>query len=342
MHKGYKLHLDRWRNPAAKIRLILHHGVGTNGRQMSMILGVPLHKAGFELVAIDMPGYGCTEAPGGQVWSYDDWVQLSSDFIDHELEADSRPIALYGLSAGGMLSYHSAALNQKVKGIIGMTFLDQRIQQVADTTARNILMSRIGLPLTRAANATCFARVKIPMSLASKMSTLVNNDDALQIFLSDSTSAGSAASMHFLTTYSQYKPVIEPEAFDLCPVLLTQPSLDRWTPLELSELFLSRITKVPVKTVELEKAGHYPLEEPGLQQMADAIVEFLNGLNCKAEANYIEVSISNRVSHLFSITEIIFVSSSIYLSATHYSDIFFNVSKIHASIVPSSSDTQSL
>lgn len=278
-HKGYRLHLDRWRNATAKIRLILHHGVGTNGRQMSMILGVPLHKAGFELVAIDMPGYGCTEALAGQVWSYDDWVQLSSDFIDHELEADPRPIALYGLSAGGMLTYHSAALNQKVKGIIGMTFLDQRIQQVADTTARNLFMSRIGLPFTRAANATCFARAKIPMALASKMSTLVNNEDALRIFLSDSTSAGSAASMRFLATYSQYEPAIEPEAFDLCPVLLTQPLLDRWTPLELSKLFLSSITKVPVQTVELENAGHYPLEEPGLQQMADAIIEFLNKLS---------------------------------------------------------------
>ncbi|KAL7914421.1 alpha/beta-hydrolase [Trichoderma velutinum] len=278
-HKGYKLHLDRWRNPEAKIRLILHHGVGTNGRQMSMILGVPLHKAGFELVALDMPGYGCTEVADGQVWSYDDWVQLSSDFVDHEMKADPRPIALYGLSAGGMLTYHSAALNRKVKGIVGMTFLDQRIQQVADATARNILMSRVGLPFTRAANVTPFARIKIPMSLASKMSTLVNNNNALRIFLNDSTSAGSSASMHFLATYSQYKPAIEPEAFDVCPILLTQPTQDRWTPLELSKLFLPRITKVPVKTVQLENAGHYPLEEPGLQQMADAIIEFLNEIS---------------------------------------------------------------
>lgn len=67
---GHTIHLDRWRNPDAKARVILRHGVGSNGRQMSMILGVPLHAAGFELVAIDTPGYGCSTANG--VYSYDD------------------------------------------------------------------------------------------------------------------------------------------------------------------------------------------------------------------------------------------------------------------------------
>lgn len=49
-NRGHKIHLDHWRNQAAKVKVILHHGVGTNGRQMSMILGVPLRSAGFDLV----------------------------------------------------------------------------------------------------------------------------------------------------------------------------------------------------------------------------------------------------------------------------------------------------
>lgn len=52
------------------------------------------------------------------------------------------------------------------------------------------------------------------MSLASNTLTLVKNENALQIFLRDSTSTGSAALMH-LAIYSQYKPAIEPEAFDV-------------------------------------------------------------------------------------------------------------------------------
>jgi esterase/lipase len=81
--------------------------------------------------------------------TYDDWVQIANDFINYELEQDPRPIVLYGLSAGGMLAYHVAALKKKVKGIVGMTFLDQRIQQVRDETARNLIMSKLGIPLAR-------------------------------------------------------------------------------------------------------------------------------------------------------------------------------------------------
>lgn len=39
----------------------MHHGVEINGRQMSMILGAPLFKAEYVVVAIEMPGYGCTK-----------------------------------------------------------------------------------------------------------------------------------------------------------------------------------------------------------------------------------------------------------------------------------------
>jgi pimeloyl-ACP methyl ester carboxylesterase len=276
-NRGHTIHLDRWKNPDAKVRVILHHGVGTNGRQMSLILGVPLHEAGFDLVAIDMPGYGCTKVSKNSTYSYDDWVDIANDFINFELQNDSRPIVLYGLSAGGMLTYHTAALNKKVKGIVGMTFLDQKIPQVGDETARNLFMSRVGLSVTRVANNPLTKDISIPMWLASKMDALTNNTQALKIMLGDPSSGGSWKSMRFLGSYSAYKPAVEPEVFDVCPILLTQPAEDKWTPLHLSNLFLSRVQKVPVTIVELENAGHYPIEDPGLQQMADAIIKFLNG-----------------------------------------------------------------
>ena len=272
--RGHRIHLDRYPNPAAPIRVILFHGVGTNGRQMSMILGAPLARSGFETVATDMPGYGVTQVAPGVTVTYDDWVAAASDFIDAELARDPRPIILYGLSAGGMLAYHAAALNRKVKGIVGMTFLDQRIQQVADETAYNKPMSRIGIPLARLSAGMGLGSLKMPMSAASKMRALVNDPAALKAFYADRSSAGAWVSMAFLASYSRYVPAIEPEQFDICPILLTQPAEDRWTPLHLSNLFLDRITKAPVRKVLLDNAGHYPLEQPGLRQMHDAVVGF--------------------------------------------------------------------
>lgn len=126
---------------------------------------------------------------------------------------------------------------------------------------------------------TPLARMPFPMTVASKMSTLVNDKGALKVMTSDRTSAGNWVPVKFLDSYLRYVPAVEPANFDACPVLLTQPAEDRWSPLELSDLVPSQITRVPVSTVMLADAGHYPIEEPGLQQMQDAIAEFVTNVS---------------------------------------------------------------
>lgn len=177
-----------------------------------------------------------------------------------------------------MLAYHSAAINREVAGIIGLSFLDQHEPLVRDATALNLFMSRVGGALAAALAPTPLGRLKLPMRLASKMHTLVNDPAALRIFLADPTSAGNWASLRFLHSYLSYQPAMEPEAFDVCPLLLTQPAENRWTPQDLSELFLRRLQCVPVTRVLLERAGRYPLEEPGLTQLADAVERFIQDL----------------------------------------------------------------
>jgi alpha-beta hydrolase superfamily lysophospholipase len=157
-----------------------------------------------------------------------------------------------------------------------MTFIDMRNQKVRDQVSRNILMSRLGIPWTQFQAAIPLLRAqKIPMWLASKMHMLCNNPKALKIMMKDSSAGGSWNSAAFMASHAGYRALVEPEEFNVCPVLLTQPKEDPWTPKWVSDLFLERIKKVSVKVVELEGAGHYPFEEPGLQQMVDAIVAFL-------------------------------------------------------------------
>lgn len=272
---GHKIHIDRFKNDTATAKLILLHGVGTNGRQMSLIVGGPLWKRGYETIALDMPGYGMTEVNPKRPVTYADWVQIVSDYVDVERKRDTRPIILYGLSAGGMQTYHVAALNKNVAGIIGMTFLDQRVQVVRDQTAYNLFMSRVGVPAAQVcAWIPGLRAMKMPMRMTSKMYTLVNNKDALRVFFADKTSAGNWMSMRFLADYMTYAPAIEPQDFTRCPVLLTQPAKDRWTPRELSQPFIEKLTHVRVQEVSLENAGHYPIEQPGLKQLENAIAQF--------------------------------------------------------------------
>lgn len=72
------------------------------------------------------------------------------------------------------------------------------------------------------------------------------------------------------------KSAMEPEDFDVCPILLTQPAEDRWSPYTLVNHFFNGSKKSRSRSVMLENAGHYPLGEPSLTQMPDATFQFVN------------------------------------------------------------------
>jgi alpha-beta hydrolase superfamily lysophospholipase len=273
--KGNNIHLDTFRNPDAKAKVVMLHGVGTNGRQMSMILGGPLSKDNLEIIAIDMPTYGLSVVDPSHTITYDDWIQLGSDYIDYELEKDDRPVFIYGLSAGGMETYDVAATNGKVKGIIGMTFLDQQSADVRHTTAHDWFMGHIATPMLHSNVQMGMGKVKIPMKVASKMYTLCNDPEAMKAFLRDETSAGNSVTIKFLDSYMNHHVVVEPEKFNVCPIMLTQPDADRWTPFRLSKPFLDRVKNVPVRIEHLDNGGHYPVEAVALKQLHENALDFI-------------------------------------------------------------------
>lgn len=99
--------------------------------------------------------------------------------------------------------------------------------------------------------------------------------ECLRELLVDKSSAGNYVPMKFIYSYMNYVPEIEPENFDVCPIIITQPEKDRWTPLYLSKPFLERIKKVPVKITLLENGSHYPVEEAALDQLRKNILDFI-------------------------------------------------------------------
>lgn len=78
-----------------------------------------------------------------------------------------------------------------------------------------------------------------------------------------------------LASIFSFEPSVEPEDFRACPILLTHPEDDRWLTVESSRLFFDRIA-APKELVLLNNCGHFPTEEPGIDQMADAIEDFLH------------------------------------------------------------------
>ena len=93
----------------------------------------------------------------------------------------------------------------------------------------------------------------------------------------DKTSAGASVSFEFLNSMIEYQPAIAFENFDICPIILLQPGDDRWSPFPVTEPFWERVG-APKQMVNLENASHYPIEQPGLDQMRDAMVNFIRSV----------------------------------------------------------------
>ena len=271
------LHQERFPNQDSSHKVILLHGVGTNSRLLNLIAGAPLARAGYEIVGIDMPFYGMTDNRESHI-TWADWVDIGADLVRREIAADGKPVVLYGLSAGGMLAYHIAAETRQVAGIMGMCFID-----AASSVARRRMSARPGfdemafklLPLIP---DSVSGRTRVPMKLLVKMKALVNDPRALKLLLKDSCSAGASVSLQFVGSMIKYQPAIPFEAFDLCPILLLQPEKDWWTPFSVTEPFWERV-KAPKEIVKLSNAGHYPVEQPGLDQMRDAMAGFIRALS---------------------------------------------------------------
>ena len=96
----FGIHIDHYRVKEPKARVILFHGVGGNGRLLSLI-AVPLMKQGYEVICPDLPLYGMTEYYGKVV--YQDWVDCAAEIVMYYQAREIRPTFLFGLSAGGIL-----------------------------------------------------------------------------------------------------------------------------------------------------------------------------------------------------------------------------------------------
>ncbi|WP_353164397.1 alpha/beta hydrolase [Empedobacter brevis] len=274
--KGNHMHLDRYPNPEAEYRIFLHHGVGTNGRQLNMIFGHKMAALGYDVVAMDNLGYGMTEVNQKDI-TYTDWVQAFADFVNAETKRDYKKPILYGLSAGGMLIYNASCFIDEVYGMIGMCFLQNDNKYIGNGTARFKGTNWLVVPAMEKLSKTKIRTTPVAMKDVSKMDCLVNNEKALKIFLQDDASAGAKVQLQFLSEYMTYRLPVPVEAYNKCPILLTQPELDRWTPLELSEISMKGI-KAPYTVKILEGGGHYPMEEKALQQLMTYAHQFIQSL----------------------------------------------------------------
>lgn len=264
-----QIHIDEYERNA-KTTVVVLHGVGGNGRLVSFF-AVPLVREGYNVICPDLPGYGLTKY--NKRLSYNDWIEVGSKIVEKEL-LKSRNVFLIGLSAGGMLAYNVACKQQGISGLIVSNLLDNREEEVRIYSAKNKFQAKYGIKVLDLL-PSFLKKFKLPIKMVTNMDALVNNKEILKVLLKDKYGAGSSVELGFLLSMMNSSPIKEPENFDKQPVLMVHPGNDLWTPLRISEIFFNKISSKKRKVV-LEKAGHFPVEEPGLTQMEEAIIKFIN------------------------------------------------------------------
>jgi alpha-beta hydrolase superfamily lysophospholipase len=204
------------------------------------------------------------------------WIDCVTALIDAEIARDGRPVVLFGVSLGGLLAYHAAARSKRVIGLVATTLADPREPAVRQGFARSRMLGSAGLWLLDALRPVTDG-LPLPMRFMSKMDRISNNPKLAAVCSHDPLGGGNWVPARFLRTLMYTAPDIEPEEFRVCPVLLTHPGVDRMTEISLSRRFFDRLA-APKRMVVLEGASHMPTEHPGVDQLEQAVVEFMTDL----------------------------------------------------------------
>ncbi len=270
-----RIHVDRWGTRPDGPVVVVVHGAGGHGRMLAPV-GRMLAGEGAVVLAPDLPGYGCTDAPRGAP-RFETWVEVVAEVARREVRGRPRPIVLFGASIGGLVAYNAAcrlaAEGLAVRGLIATMLSDPREPNVR----RELLDERwplwlAGWPLRLAALA--FANLRVPIATFTPMDRIANTPAVAQAVLADSLGGGARVPVGLLASLVEAAPEVEPQRFDVCPVLLAHPGADRWTSLGSSRAFFDRI-RAPRELVLLDRCGHFPVEEPGLTQLGVATQAFL-------------------------------------------------------------------
>jgi alpha-beta hydrolase superfamily lysophospholipase len=267
-HGVYDVHVERIGDPAAPRRAVLLHGAGGHAAAMWPFAAMAARR-GIHVVVPDLPGYGRTRVPRRGSVRYPDWVALACDLLRAERETHEGPLLLVGASLGGMVAYDAATRTGAADHVLMTCLPDPRDPVVRRRVTRVPWLGAAARPVLRVL-AGPLASVTVPVRWLTNMRAISNSPELVDLVIRDHRGGGGRIPLGFLRSFLESAPAVEPEDVTGPTFILAHPAEDRWTPTAMSLRFFDRIA-APKELVLLEGAGHFPVEEPGVHQLVDAI-----------------------------------------------------------------------
>lgn len=271
--RGRRVHIARAELPEAGVRvLVLHGGGGHSGALWPLAAAVA--PAGVELLAVDLPLYGATVEPDPRAVRYGDWVELVCDLVRAETARDRRPLVLFGASMGGMLAYEAATRTGAAAHVLATCLLDPADPEARRAAARTPAAARLAPGL--AALEPVLGGVMVPIRLLGDLRAMSANPELARFCARDPRGGGARVPLGFMSSFLRFAHT-PPARYTGAPVTLVHPAEDAWTPPALSLRVLAKIS-ARTEAVLLAGCGHFPVERPGLDQLAATMLRLRDTL----------------------------------------------------------------
>ncbi|MEU2034524.1 alpha/beta hydrolase [Nocardia amamiensis] len=270
--RGRRVHIARAEVPEARVRVLMIHGAGGHAGLLWPFAAVAAYE-GAEAMAVDLPLYGDTVEPRPTAVRYRDWVDLLTEFVRAETESDDRPLVLFGASIGGMLAYEAAARTRAVAHVVATCLLDPADPDARRAAARWPATGGIA-PALLGAVEPVLGGIRVPIRWMVDMKNMSLDPELSRLCATDPRGGGVSVPLGLLADFLRFRHT-PPEDFDAAPMTLVHPAADRWTAPQLSLRFLDRIA-APTRSVLLAGCGHFPIEEPGITQLATELRDVLD------------------------------------------------------------------
>lgn len=268
--KNHRIHLLRSCDTHAAVRLLVVHGAGAHGGALWPLASL-LAGRGIDVTAVDLPLYGQTVTASRGAVTYEDWVELLVDLI--AAEDDGRAVVLLGASIGGLLAVEAAARSKGVNAVVVTCLLDPREPDARAVMTRFGSLALAFMPLLKLVRGP-IAKVPVRISWIANLRSMGRDPDLGRLCGKDVRGGGAWVPLGFLASYLQHPH--SAARTNPVPVHLMHPELDDWTPAALSENTLGTLLGPTTRRL-LGNCGHFPLEEPGLQELLTGIEELAAG-----------------------------------------------------------------
>ncbi|MCR3719437.1 MULTISPECIES: alpha/beta hydrolase [Prauserella salsuginis group] len=266
--RGADVHVERVGDPDAPVRAVAFHGAGGHAALMWPYAALAARR-GVHVVVPDLPGYGDTRVPDRSAVRYADWIEVACALTSAERETHDGPLWLIGASMGGMVAYEAATRTCGVDRLIATCLLDPRDAEARRAAARHPWLGAAAGPLLRV-SAGPLAGAAVPLRWLTNMRGIANDPELVDVVLADRRGGGNRMPLGFFRSFFESAPAVEPEVATGPHVVLAHPADDRWTPAALSLRFFDRIA-ASKEYVPLEAAGHFPVESPGAERLAELL-----------------------------------------------------------------------